>query len=219
MINRKEKNRLKSSKSTFSIVCGAIGIFGCFAAALADIIGIIVVEKHNPITETISKLAIGKYAWIQDIGLDFLAAGFFMTAIGLYRWNLNGWKWKTGTILLGLLTIVILIIAEYNEYANRESFGATIHLACVVVLALFFSLLTLLLAPGLGKISRRWSHFSVSISIIWTILSPIFFLIQTSWDGAYERFLGLIVFTWTITVSWLLIRNGMGLFKTSKAKY
>lgn len=210
-----DQNKRKRSGSKLSTICGVIGILGCLAAMIANLVGIIVVERHNFISETISKLAIGKYAWIQDLGLDLLAVGFLAIAVGLYTWNLGGWKWKIGTILLGLLSLVILVIAEYNEYADRGSLGATIHLFCVCILALFFSILTLLLAPGLRKIGRNWSRFSIGTSIIWTVLAPFFFVIRTSWDGAYERFLALIMFIWMMAVSWLLIKRGMGVLKNS----
>ena len=68
-------NQDKTSKSRLLQVCGYIGLFGCIAAVVTDIIGIIVVEKHNPISETISALAITKYAWIQDLGLNLFALG------------------------------------------------------------------------------------------------------------------------------------------------
>ncbi|KAI9132270.1 hypothetical protein [Acaryochloris sp. CCMEE 5410] len=70
--------------SKLSLICGFVGLVGCFAALLTDIIGTIVVQKHNPISETISSLAIGKAAWIQDSGLDLFAAGLIACAIALY---------------------------------------------------------------------------------------------------------------------------------------
>ena len=86
-------NQDKSSNK-LSLVCGIIGIFGCISVIIADIIGIIVVEKHNPISETISALAITKSAWIQDTGLNLYAAAMIACAIGLYTWNLEGLRWK-----------------------------------------------------------------------------------------------------------------------------
>lgn len=171
----------------------------------ADLIGTIVVDKHNPISETISALALGKYAWIQDVGLDLFAAALLACAIGLYSLKLGGFRWKLGTALLGLLCVNVLLIAEYNQYANRDSIGSTIHLYLVCILGIAFALLTFLLAPGLRKVGLKWHRFTLWIAILWTVLAPFFFLIPTGWDGAYERFVALIMVTWVTGMSWLLI--------------
>lgn len=187
-----------------------IGILGCFAAIITDIIGVIVVEKHNPISQTISALAIEKYAWIQDSGLDFFAAGLIACAVGLYVWNLNGTRWKIGTFLLFLLGIDVLLIAEHNKYAGRPGVGANIHIYCVYALGLLFTALTLLLAFGLRKVALKWYRFSIGTSIVWAFLAPIFFLVPTNIDGAYERFISLIMISWVAVISWLLIEKGRG---------
>ena len=124
----------KSSDSKLSLICGVIGMFGCLAVILTDVVGIILVDRHNPISDTISALAIEKYAWVQDIGLDLYAVAIIACASGLYAWNLDGTKWKIGTILLFLLGIDIVLIAEHNQYAGREGVGASIHIQCVYAL-------------------------------------------------------------------------------------
>jgi hypothetical protein len=186
-------------------ICGVIGLLGCFGAIAANIVGIILVEQHNPISETISKLAIGKYAWIQDLGLDLFAATILATAIGLYTLRLESIRWKIGTALLVLLSIDVVLIAEHNQYAGRAGVGASIHIQCVYALGLLFALATFLLAFGLRKVSRTWYRFSLGTSILWTVLGPIFFWVPTLWDGAFERFVALIMVTWFAAISWLLI--------------
>ena len=200
----------KSSSNKLSLVCGIIGIFGCISVIVADIIGIIVVEKHNPISETISALAITKSAWIQDLGLDFYAAAAIACAIGLYAWNLEGMRWKIAAILLGLLGVDIILIAEHNQYAGRPGVGAAIHIYCVYALAVLFALITLLFSFGLRKVGRNWYRYSMVTAIVWTVLAPIFFFVPTNIDGAYERFISLITISWVGAISWLLIKRGRG---------
>lgn len=65
-------------------ICSLIGFFGCLSVIAGDIIGIALHEKHDPISDTISMLAIGKYGWIQDWGLDIFAAGYLAIATGLF---------------------------------------------------------------------------------------------------------------------------------------
>lgn len=201
-------------RSKLSLICGLIGLMGCCAAIVTDIIGSIVVYKHNPISETISSLAIGKAAWIQDTGLNLFAAGLIACAIALYIWRLGKTKWKAGTVLLALLGIDILLISEHNKYAGRPDVaGAAIHIYCVYALGILFTLTPFLLSFGLRKISKKWYRLSLGTAITWGILSPIFFFIPTSWDGAYERFLSLIMIGWVAAISLLLFWRGIGNFE------
>lgn len=199
-----------SLDSNLSTLCGFLGLFGCFSAIATDIIGILVVEKHNPISETISSLAITKYAWIQDTGLVLFAFGIVACAIALSRWKINRTKWKIGTLLLFLLGIDIVLIAQHNKYAGREGVGASIHLQCVIAMAVLFTLTTILLASGLRKAGRNWYRYSMGTAIVWLVLSPIFFILPTHIDGAYERFIALIMISWVSAISWILIRHGQG---------
>lgn len=198
-------------RSKLSWLCGLVGLVGCVAAIVTDIIGSIVVHKHNPISDTISSLAIEKAAWIQDTGLDLFAAGLIACAIALYAWRLGKLKWKAGTAMLVLLGVDILLIAEHNKYAGRPDVtGAAIHIYCVYALGILFTLAPLLLAFGLCKVSRKWYQLSLGTAIAWGILSPIFFFIPTNWDGAYERFLALIMIGWVAAISLLLFQRGAG---------
>ena len=201
-------NQKSRSSDKLSLVCGTIGIFGCLSVIIADLIGIIVVEKHNPISETISALAITKHAWIQDLGLDLYAAAMIACAIGLYAWNLDGLRWKIASVLLGLLGIDVILIAQHNQYAGRPGVGASIHIQCVYALAVLFATVTLLLSFGLRRISRNWYRYSMGTAIVWTVLAPIFFFVPTNIDGAYERFISLITISWVAAISWLLIKKG-----------
>ncbi len=130
------------SKKFIYKTCGVIGILGCVAVLAADLIGIALHEAHNPIKNTISMLAIGKYGWIQDLGLDILAIGFFALAIGLYTWKSSGTKWIIGLIILVLISVDLIMIAEHNQYAGRP--GDKIHRKLVYALALLFPAVVLL---------------------------------------------------------------------------
>ena len=199
-----------NSRDRVSLICGTIGLLGCLSAIISDIIGIIVVEKHNPISETISALAITKMAWIQDLGLNLFAFGIVACAIGLSRWRFPKFKWKIGCLLLFLLGIDIVFIASHNQYAGREGIGASIHLQLVIALAVLFTLICILLASGLRKAGRNWYRYSMATGIFWLVLSPIFFIVPTRVDGAYERFLALIMIAWVAVVSRLLVKHGRG---------
>ncbi|NJL84803.1 MAG: DUF998 domain-containing protein [Leptolyngbyaceae cyanobacterium SM1_1_3] len=198
----------KSNKKLL-LVCGLIGLFGCISVVITDLIGIVVVDGYNPISQTISDLAIHKKAWIQDIGLNLFAASFVACAVGLFSLNLGGWKWKTGAGILLLLAVDILIISEYDQYADLSSFGSTVHFTCVCILGVLFTIAPALLSFKLHKVSRGWQLFSLWTAICWGVLSPIFFFTPNGWNGAYERFLSVIVIMWVAFISWLLVQKGL----------
>lgn len=207
-------HELERAARILSLTCGVIGLIGSFAAVLANLIGIWVVEQHDPISETISKLAIGEYAWIQDLGLDFYAAGVVACAVGLYAWNLSKVRWKLGALCFVALGVIVILIAEHNQYAGQpENNGQAIHIYLVYAFGILFALSTILFSFGLRRVSERWYRFSLGMGIAWLVLAPIFFYVPTAWDGAYERFLGLLVFGWTVAISWLLTARGRGRYR------
>lgn len=199
---------LRRAARNLALTCGVLGAVGCVVALVGSIAGILLVEHHNPISETISKLAVGRYAWIQDLSLDFFAGAVLACGVGLYAWNLGKLRWKTGTLVLVLVGIVVILIAEHNQYAGRPGPGATIHIYLVYAFGLLLPLSMLLLAFGLRRIHAYWYRFSLGLGIIWLVLAPAFFFVPTSWDGAYERFIGLLALLWVTAVSYLLLRRG-----------
>lgn len=196
------------SKDLFLKLTGATGIFGCFAVTAADIIGIALHEAHDPIADTISMLAIGKYGWIQDWGLDILAIGFLALAIGLYFLKNSGTRWIIGLILLVLIAADLILIAEHNQYAGEKGF--TTHRLLVYILAVLFPALLLTLSSGLKKINAFLINFSRWIAGIWLVLAPLLPLIPNSFDGAYERLVCTLIVIWLATVSFELYRVRSG---------
>ena len=188
--------------------CGIVAWFGWVSVLVADVLGILLVERHDPISETISSLAVGRYAWIQDLGLDLFALGAAACAVGLFAWRRGGTAWRAGLALLLLLAADLILIAEYNQYAGQGNRDGTIHMAAVYALYGLFALTTLLLSSGLRQAGRAWRRFDVMIFVAWTLLAPLLFVVPTAWDGAYERFLGLILLSWFAAASALLVRRG-----------
>jgi len=186
------------------IFLGIIGWFGGAAVLIADLVGIILVERHNPVADTISQLAIGEYAWIQDLGLDLFALAFLAIAVGLFLVQSGDWKWKVGLLLLILLAVDVVLIAEHNQYAGQQNQKGDIHMYCVYVLYGLFGLACLLLAAGFKQFGKQWFSVSIGIGLSWFALGPIFLLIPDRWDGAYERGVALLMVGWVVVVAYLL---------------
>lgn len=200
------------SNQKFFQICGVAGIAGSLIAVITDFIGIFVVDGYNPFSQTISSLAIGDYAWIQDVGLNLYGIGLLVCAIALWRWNLGDWRWRFGSVLVFLLGIDIIVISEHDQYAGLPGHtGTPIHLQAVYVLGILFPLICFLLSFGFRRISRKWQYFSWITAAVWLIFAPPFFQVPTALDGLYERFISVILLGWTIVTSWLIFRQGSSL--------
>lgn len=191
-----------------SRVCGILGIIGTIGVIVTHIIAIALVERHNPIGETISTLAIGKYAWVQDMGLDMFATGAIACGIGLYiRSAERSITLKIIILLLFLIGIDIILIAEHNQYANKGGTGEAIHMYCVYALGGLFVVASGLMALRVRNLNRKWYYYNLVTAIMFLVLAPFFFVVPTTWEGVYERTLASILVAWVIFVSWLLIRR------------
>ena len=185
-------------------ICGALGILGCVGVIAGDIIGIIVHEKHDPISDTISMLAIGKYGWIQDWGLDFLAVGFLALAIGLYCWKQNGVKWIASLIVLVLISGNLILIAEHNQYAGRS--GNSIHRELVYIFAALFLILNYLIVSDLKNLKHVLKKFSLWTGTLWLMFAPLLPFIPDAWEGAYERLVSSLIVIWLSVVSYQVFK-------------
>jgi hypothetical protein len=192
-------------KSLIYKICGVLGIIGCIAVLAGDIIGIALHEEHNPISNTISMLAIGKYGWIQDWGLNILALGYLAIAFGLYTWKNTGTKWIISLIILVLISGDIIMIAEHNQYAGRP--GNNIHRTLVYILAGLFLILNILISFDLKSLHPSLKKFSLWIAGLWLVLAPLLPLIPDGWDGAYERLICSLLVVWPAVVSYHLFRS------------
>ncbi len=189
-------------KSVIYKICGALGIMGSFVVVASDLIGIAVHEKHDPISDTISMLAIGKYGWIQDWGLDILALGYLALAVGLYTWKRKGIKWIISLIILVLISINLVLIAEHNQYAGRP--GNNIHRELVYILAGLFLISTVLISFDLKSLKPFLKRFSLWVASLWLIFAPLLTLIPDTLDGAYERLICSLLVVWPAVVSYQL---------------
>ncbi len=183
-------------------ICGFLGILGSIAVVITDLIGIAVHEDHNPVKNTISMLAIGKYGWIQDLGLDFLAIGFAAVSVGLFIWKRRGTKWILSLIIQILIAIDIILIAEHNQYAVQSE--NTIHRKLVYVLAGLFLILNILISQDLKSLKGFLKKFCLWIAALWLVFAPLLPLIPDSLNGAYERLICSLIVIWLGTVAYYL---------------
>lgn len=189
--------------------CGWIGLAGCLGVIAGNVAGILIYERHDWISETISALAAGRWGWIQDVGLVLFALALAACGIGLERWGLGSpAPRRTVATVLGLLTIDVLLIALHNEYGDRDSGKFVIHSGLVYILGALVAVAMLVAAGPLRQCGEAWRHFSLGAGIAWVVAAPVYFVVPTGWDGLYERVVGLLFVAWVAAIAWLLLHRG-----------
>jgi hypothetical protein len=187
---------------------GATLLIGCLLVLIAHVAGIIVVDRHNLISETISRLAAGRHEWIQDWGLNALAIGIAAAAVGLFLRGPARWPWRLGCAALLLAAVDLVIIAEHNEYADLDREEGEIHQIAASIFWALMLLPMILLAPGFRRASRSWAKWSITAGVLWLILAPLaIYVVPTSWDGLAERIAALVLWAWLILLGWRLWRD------------
>ncbi|TDQ32217.1 DUF998 domain-containing protein [Zeaxanthinibacter enoshimensis] len=190
-------------KSTIYKITGGLSLLGCLSVIITDIIGIMVHEAHDPISDTISMLAIGKYGWIQDLGIDLFAMSFLALAVGLYFYKRTGTAWLISLLILILLSADLILIAEHNQYAGDKE--NTLHQKLVYIMAGLFLLLTLLSRSGLAKLKPYLTRFILWVAGLWLVFAAAFPFMPDGIDGAYERLVCVLLVLWPAVVSIELI--------------
>ena len=190
--------------------CGVVGILGCIAAVVANIVAVIVQPSEGMIADTISANAAGNYAVIMDIGLYAFAAGILAASAGLRRLHWGHWTWTAGSWLLTLMAVLIVVIGAYGEYGDGEPGGVVIHLPVVAFMALVFTSSAVLTAAGFYNHRRRWFWFNIACAVLWVAGAAAFWFSPTSIDGLIERGVAMVMVAWLLAVSKLLIDRSKG---------
>lgn len=190
------------------IATGFIAVVGSIAMVLGNVIGSIVVPNHSWIADTVSDLAAGKYEIIQDVALYGYAGAVMACAVGAAHLHQDGRRWNLGIGCLALLVMCIVIIGARNEYGDGDSEGIVIHIYVVYVIGVLFAALFLLMARGMAKVARRYAVISYVCAALWIVGAPVFFIMPTGYDGAFERGLGVVTLVWVISFAWMLISIG-----------
>ena len=161
---------------------------GIAVVLLTHFVAVLVVDEHSFVADTISDLAIKEKAWIQDFGLDALALSYFCLGglILMLRDALA--KQSRLSPLLACVSfiaagVLLIFIAEHNQYANRPGRGESIHIYLVTAFYLSNSLAMLLLCY-----SSIWTD-SLARGLTWIFIlgAPWFFFLPDHIDGLYEK--------------------------------
>jgi len=172
---------------------GLYAILGTVICIVTILIADFVVPDHDWVADTISDLGAGRYEWIVDIGLYAFAGALTAISLMAAHVHLGRWSWSLGSAGFALLGYIVFLVGARNEYGDKDFDGTEIHIYLVYALALLMALLPWAMRPGLALVSPFYPRAMVAISLVWIVAAPIFRLLPDDVDGAYERFLGLIM--------------------------
>jgi len=188
-------------------VLGAVSLVTCLIVILCDFAMWFVVEGYDPTAQTISELAAGPHHWIQDAGIVAFVIGTFCLAVDLFLRGEKGWKpWLVRSAML-LICLDIAMIALWNEYGDGIPGGLEIHIYLVAAL---YPLVPIILWFGTSVLPAKKGNLTLiakATAISWLFLAPIFFILPTAIDGAYERFLGAIIIGAVAIAGWRLFQE------------
>ena len=192
----------------FDRLAGVLMLLGALAVVVANIVGVWLHPTTGFFADTISNLAAGRHAWVLDSALVLFAIGVMAVGAAMWRYDLDGWRFRTGAGLTVLVGAAIVVIALRNEYGDNDTGGTVIHLEVVVAMALAFAAATWLVAPGLTRAGSRWSTFSMLVGVGWLVFGlAFFFLASDRWDGLIERIAAALMVLWALVIARLVWRE------------
>lgn len=194
---------------------GWYAIAGCAIFALSILIADFVVPNHDWVADTISDLGAGKYEFIVDIGIYAFSGSLLAVALLAAHAHLGGWRWTAGLVGISVLALIVFLIGARNEYGDRDADGAVIHIYLVYALGLIMAVVPWMMSEGARRAGEVYGKTLSWVSIVWIVSAPVFFVLPTSIDGIYERFLGVIAFVLVGTLAILFIRRGRQLAQAS----
>lgn len=174
-------------------ILGSIALFGCGFVLVCDVVMWFLVEGYNPIGQTISELAAGPHAEIQDTGIVVFALGIATLTAGMILRGWGGrlsWAVRIAFVLLGL---DVVMIALWNEYGDAEAGGLVIHgylVAMLYVLTAFVLWFGTSVPPARGDQTARFGKIAAAV---WVPTAPLFYVVPDTVDGLYERGLALVM--------------------------
>ncbi|MEL6644894.1 MAG: DUF998 domain-containing protein [Pseudomonadota bacterium] len=187
-------------------ICAALALLGTVLLIGSNVVGSLLVERHDWVADTVSDLAAGRLEYIQDIGLYGYAAGLLALSLALSHVRMPSHRWTIAALGLGVVALLVTIIGARNEYGDGDSEGVEIHIYLVYALGVAFTVVFFAAAPGLTRLRAGLGTLSYGCGVLWTIGAPIFFLLPTAYDGLWERGLGLITCVWVVAVGWAVWR-------------
>jgi hypothetical membrane protein len=168
---------------------------------------------YNPIQETISRLVLGPYGFLQTVALFIFGLLLIIFAMRLgFAITSTIRSAKVGTFFFYLIGVGFLVVGIFptNNPGMAPTLHAMIHRGTSAAIAVLFPFACLAVAPAL-KGDIRWKRafaYTIATGIVALILVILGVALRTNklWSGLYERVVLLNGLVWIELVSFRLLR-------------
>lgn len=200
-----DNNTRQSTKTlTGPPILRAIGwlVLACCVLVVGTdlVLGFFLQPNYSPISDTISDLAAGgRYAQWQDLAMEAFAIAVVLTGVGLLLARRSGARWIAGSAAMVVTGILVFFIARRDEYGDLDEGGLVLHYRMVYAMAALVPASLLLLRKDIARRSDRTTAIRilfVALTIVWIVGSPIFYFMDTAYDGLVERALAAVMILW-----------------------
>jgi hypothetical protein len=186
---------------------GIAGLFGAVSMVATDVIGILVRPGYNPVSQSVSELALGPTGWIQDLGMFLGGAGAIACAAGLYLGLARKWETSLAEFLLAVAGTGLLLAAFFKtDLAPPKTTGGIIHDTSSLIGGIAFVPVCFLMAPAL-RACKALFNYTVVAGLVGATLEIGAGRFPREWVlfGLHERlFLGNAVL-WLFIISWAVL--------------
>ena len=207
---------IKQLPSTLGSACLAT-LSGVIAPILFLII-LTIVETlqpgYNRIQQTISRLVLGPYGFLQTVA--FFAFGLLLIVFAMrlgFAIVSTRRSAKIGAFFFNLIGLGFILVGIFptENPGVALTFNAVIHQGTSVAIAVLFPLACLAIAPAL-KGDTRWKGafaYTIATGIVALVLIILGVAMRANklWSGLYERVLLLNGLVWIELVSYRLLRQ------------
>lgn len=208
-VNMTNENTLPESQRSLSLrfltVLAWLALAGGIALIAGNVVGSAIVPNHDWVSDTVSDLAAGRYEIIQDIALYGYAGTLAALALSCAHLHGGSWHWNALTFALMLLAVCVIIIGARNEYGDGDNEGIVIHSYIVYAMGALFVAAFVLAARIFRTNEVLFTKISWVCAGVWAFGAPVFFIMPTAYDGAWERGLGVVAVIWTSAFARVLL--------------
>lgn len=177
------------------------GVSANLLMAVVDASMALILERKSMLSTTISDLAAGEFAWVQDLALCLVGLSLVTTALIAWLCGRKSWREAVGAPALAIAGVAIAGLALYDEYGDGDTGGMVIHIELVGVAAFSFTLAQLALARFAGDIAGWLGWLSYATALIWVLGGAGTYLVPDQIQGAAERLAALAMLVWTLAVN------------------
>ena len=199
---------------TLSIAC-LTTLAGMIAPILFLII-LTIVESlqpgYNRIQETISRLVLGPYGFLQTVAFFIFGLLLIVFAMRLGFAIASRRSAKVGSFFFNLIGVGFIVVGIFptDSPGITVTLHALIHQTTAATIALLFPLALLAIAPALRG-DTRWKGafaYTIATGILALILTILGVVMRANklWSGLYERVLLLNGLAWIELISFRLLR-------------